>query len=121
MTKPRGFTCYETIRVGLPNLYECAQCFRLVDCMHAPEPPICPICRGESEAPFEKVQPCPFDHLAPATRMLVLKHRRAMAKDPHSSECAEIEAQLKLDEHLGPDPKLEPHERHLLTPFLKKS
>lgn len=49
----QGFEAYEEIAIGLPNIYQCKNCGRLIHCMHAPEDGICGECAGV-ERPYEK-------------------------------------------------------------------
>ena len=46
MTKTISFQVFEDIGIGLPNIYRCTQCKRLINCMHPPEGEVCSWCSG---------------------------------------------------------------------------
>jgi hypothetical protein len=55
MPKVVGFEAYETIGIGLPNVYRCHQCERLVHCFYPHESRICYEC-AKREPRYEKLQ-----------------------------------------------------------------
>lgn len=42
--KKIGFSVEEEIAIGLPNVFKCEKCGRLVNCFHPPDPPVCLAC-----------------------------------------------------------------------------
>lgn len=53
-SKTIAFEMYEEIGIGLPNMYQCRQCKRLINCMHPPEGHVCHWCAGVPND-YEKV------------------------------------------------------------------